>query len=224
MLFQTQDYNFWLYTLSAIPQTLAAMFALVIAVLVYRLSAADKTLERDIIKINPFLFPIFKEIEIHEIEGMRSVEILAKLNEAIDKRLKEEDDNLGLSAIDYINLHKLYKLKIDEYHRFYEPDKKRIFHYIKHKRDKIDFHTKVKQINKRVFYWLSIFTGLTIFVSLFFLRNYDLFPSCANFIINIILAMALINVFFIILGIMAMVFTKEIKIRFPNLYSQLLKI
>ena len=213
-----QDSNFWFYTLSAIPQTLAAMFALIIAVLVYRLEANDRVIERDIAQSKDFLFPIFPEIEIHHIEAMGHKEHLAKLEEALNLRLKENKKFLSLSQENYNRLFDIYKLKIREYHRFYDPDEKRIFSYLQQKKDSISIHIKSKKVISLSFLASSIVTSLTILLTLFFLPRYHSFGAPET-VIKWVNGVTLFNVFLITASVIVMVFTE----RLLSLYKRTLK-
>lgn len=206
MVFQIQDYNFWFYTLSAIPQTLAAMFALVIAVFVFRTEELDKVITRDIQDSKRFLLPIFKNLEIHEIEAMTGREYFKKLETALDYILKKDVKNLGIEQFFYDRLKELYMTKIEEYERHYSPDENRIFNYLLVKKDSIRTHVLSRKFIEICFFVLIILTTLLIFFSIYYLPRASLCMICK---FQIIYALALVNILAIAMGVLIMVFTKR---------------
>ena len=211
MVLQLQDYNFWFYTLSAIPQTLAAMFALVIAVLVFRTGELNRVINRDVEDSKRFLLPIFKNLEIHEIEAMTGKEYLGKLETAVEHILKKDAQNLGIEKDDYERLKKLYQTKIEEYERYYSPDENRIFNYLLVKKDSIRTHILSRNLVEICFFVLIILTTLIIFFSLYYLPQSSLDLICKFKVIHIL---ALLNTLAIAAGVLIMVFTLSLELNF----------
>lgn len=200
------DSNSWFYTLSAIPQTLAAMFALVIAVFVFRTEELNKLIARDINDSKKFLLPIFDNLEIHEIEAMTGKEYLRKIEGAVENILKKDSPNLGMDEGKYDRLRLLYKTKIAEYERGYSPDENRIFKYLQVKKDSIKTHILSGNAIEICFFILIIITSLMIFLSLYYLPR---FSPCLVGRFQSIHIFAIVNIFAIAAGVIFMVFTKR---------------
>ncbi len=103
----------WYYTLSAIPQTLAAMIALVATFVVYKLSRVSDRVEKERGLVKSFLMHLHPEKEIHHIENMRGEELLIALQEGIAK-LDPEEKDLGFDA--FKKLEALLKEIIESWH------------------------------------------------------------------------------------------------------------
>ncbi len=122
--------DIWLFTLTAIPQTLAAMIALVATFVVYKLSRISDRVEKERNLIKSFLLHLHPDKEIHHVEGMRGEELLTALQEGIAK-LDPEEKDLGFNA--FKKLEALLKEVIESWHLRTGASGRRVYDFLKQK-------------------------------------------------------------------------------------------
>lgn len=176
------DSNYWYYTLSAIPQTLAAMIALAAMFVVFKLDVISKKitegridLRRFILLVTSLLDKNVDSTEIHEIEPLNHKDFL-KLYEKGLINLMPKDDFLGLKEDIYNKYKKEMERIIEkEWHSYYPADPDRIFGYLSMKKE---FFKRLLLDRIRILFLLKVsltMVTLTIIISLIVLPNYDYF-------------------------------------------------
>ncbi|HBT80580.1 MAG: hypothetical protein UW46_C0001G0123 [Candidatus Yanofskybacteria bacterium GW2011_GWF1_44_227] len=194
--------EYWYYTLSAIPQTLATMIALVAtfgAVNLNMLSSKITEIRKDP-RIRRFILlgtsQLDKEIhatEIHQIDALTNNDYLSLFQKCLD-RLDPRSETLGLEG----KIFEKYKAEMlevihSEWHSFYGPDPDRIYGYLSMKRDvlKMSVLDKKKIINNL---GLSLSLAvLTIVISLLALPNYDYFCG-STLLVSSVVILAVLSV------------------------------
>lgn len=136
------DNNYWYYTLSAIPQTLAAMIALAATFVVFKLSIiserikeARKDLRRFILLATSNLDKKLYQTEIHEIEPLSNNKFLELYETGLDN-LKSDAEFLGLDKGMFEKYGKeMFRIINKEWHSFYTAKDFRIFGYLVMKKE-----------------------------------------------------------------------------------------
>ncbi len=121
---------FWYYTLSAIPQALAAMIAVVATFVVYKVSRVSDRTEREKDAIKRFILVLHPEKEIHEIERMRGWDVWSALSDGVAK-LNPKEANLGFAG--YKELEKLFKEIASYWQRSFEVTEERVYEFLNQK-------------------------------------------------------------------------------------------
>ncbi len=124
------DLGFWYYTLSAIPQALAAMIAVVATFVIYKVSRVSDRTEREKDVIKRFLLVLNPEKEIHDIESMRGWDVLRALREGVAK-LDPKQPKLGFA--NYNDLQKLFGELASSWQRGFEVSESRVYEFLKQK-------------------------------------------------------------------------------------------
>lgn len=126
------DLGFWYYTLSAIPQALAATIAVVATFVIYKVSRVSDRTEREKDSIKRFILVLNPEQEIHHIESMRGWDVLRALREGLEK-LDKSKEGLGFGG--YAKLEKLFKEIVSDWQRSFEVNEARIYEFLHQKAD-----------------------------------------------------------------------------------------
>lgn len=124
------DLSFWYFTLSAIPQALAATIAVVATFVVYKVSRVSDRTEREKAITKRFILVLNPDTEIHHIESMRGWDVLKALQEGVSK-LNPKESELGFAG--YKNLEKLFKEMANEWQRSFEVNEQRIYEFLHQK-------------------------------------------------------------------------------------------
>lgn len=166
--------DIWLFTLAAIPQTLAAMIALVATFVVYKLSRVSDRVEKERGLVKSFLLHLHPEKEIHHIEGMRGEELLEALQEGIAK-LDPEEKDLGFDA--FKKLEALLKEIIEAWHLRTGASGQKIYDFLQQKENIFRnlVHTRKLAINLLVA--CLFLTALPTCLSLLALPNVEYFAE-----------------------------------------------
>jgi hypothetical protein len=125
------DSSFWFYTLSAIPQTLAAIIALTATFVIFKLNHIGSRTQIEYDEIKEWVMPLLPDIGIHDLTKLDDSEMLKKLEEGIGK-LDEKKDKLGFKGYD--KLCALYQNVIDSHKRHFNPTEERIYEYLLEKK------------------------------------------------------------------------------------------
>src|SRR3989339_108620 len=91
--------NYWYYTLSAIPQTLAAMIALTATFIVFKLNFLSQQIYKNRSDLARFILLLssFQGKEIHDIEPLSDKDFIQLYEEGLAK-IHNEKEKLGLDA------------------------------------------------------------------------------------------------------------------------------
>lgn len=87
--------NCWFYTLSAIPQTLGAIIALVAIFVIFKLDHTEDRTKKEHGEITRWLPHLFPELEISEITKMNDSAVLQRLQDGL-RKLNRTEPLLGL--------------------------------------------------------------------------------------------------------------------------------
>jgi hypothetical protein len=171
------DPNSWFYTLSAIPQTLAATIALAATFVVFKLNFIQQKI-RDIRKdLRRFILLLtsYRSKEIHDIEPL-SDEGFLKLYEESLRNIKPESVNFGLDQSIYKKLSKeMERIILEEWHSFFRAEdnrNNRIFGYLDIKKNIFENLLKKKENSLKSLGWSLFVATIVIIISLVSLPNY----------------------------------------------------
>ncbi|TSC81886.1 MAG: hypothetical protein G01um101419_719 [Parcubacteria group bacterium Gr01-1014_19] len=164
----------WYYTLSAIPQTLAAMIALVATFVVYKLSRVSDRIEKERGLVKSFLLHLHPEKEIHHIEGMRGEELLEALQEGIAK-LDPEEKDLGFSS--FKKLEALLKDIIEAWHLRTGASGQRIYDFLRQKENIFRNLVHTRKLAIKLLVACLFLTAVPTCVSLLALPNIEYFTA-----------------------------------------------
>lgn len=168
--------DYWYYTLSAVPQTLAAMIALAATFFVFRLDFLSEEMRKNRKDLARFLLLLAQEQgEIHNIETKSDEDFFIFYKEMLDK-IKPDEDKFGLPPETYAKLEQeMQRIIHEDWKSFFLPRSFRIAKYLDMKKDNFEKLLSTKS----TIHWLlgsSLLTvALTIIISLFALPNYDVF-------------------------------------------------
>ncbi len=170
--------NYWYYTLSAIPQTLAAMIALSATFFVFRLDYISKEIKKsrnDLLRFTILLAPE-PQGEIDIIERKTEEDFFEFYKQALE-RIKPDQSKLGLDNKIYIRLNAEMQRIItsDEWHSRFYSNSTRIANYLYAKRDILKRLIAVKKMMRNRLRWTLSITTLIIVASLSILPNRDVF-------------------------------------------------
>lgn len=164
----------WYYTLSAIPQTLAAMIALVATFVVYKLSRISDRVEKERSLVKSFLLHLHPEKEIHHIEGMRGDELLEALQEGIAK-LDPEEKDLGFSA--FKKLEAILKEIIESWHLRTGASGQKVYDFLKQKESIFGNLVQARKYSMRLLVICLFLTAIPTCASLLILPNVEYFAA-----------------------------------------------
>ena len=180
--------NFWFYTLSAIPQTLAAVIALSATFVIFKLNHIESRTQKEYDEIREWIMPLLPDLEIHDITKLNDSGMLARLSEGI-KKLKRDEANLGFDGYD--KLRDLYKEVIVAHKRHFDATEHRVYDYLVEKERLL---TSLLEVRKTALQRLKnslILTVLPIACSIILLPLCDKL-SCYGF--GLVLAMVVLAV------------------------------
>jgi len=192
--------NYWYYTLSAIPQTLAAMIALAATFVVFKLNFSSEQiykcrtdLARPILLLTSFI-----NKEIHDIEPLSDQDFIQLYEEGL-ANIYIGKDNLGLKQELYNKLVKeMERIIHEEWKSWFRAKPQRIYGYLVMKKDilirLIDAKKKSLQLLRLSLFLASLVIGVSLLILpyLDFLKIY-FDPSL---IVSIIMLGSLISVSF----------------------------
>lgn len=128
--------NFWFYSLSAIPQTLAAMITLAATFVVFKLNFIQEKI-RDIRKdLRRFILLLtsYEKKEIHHIEPLSDEDFLNLYDESL-KSIKPNEKNLGLNAGVYERLRaEMSRIIYEDWKSGFSADENRVYGYLNAKK------------------------------------------------------------------------------------------
>jgi len=180
--------NYWYYTLSAIPQTLAAMIALTATFFAFRLNLTSEKIKKnreDLMRFTLLLAPN-KQGEIDNIER-KTEEGFFNLYEQVLNEIKPGEQNLGLNIVTYEKVkHEMDRIIKEDWRSYYGAGEERISKYLYAKKDILKNLLNIKKMGKSLFGWSLSLTTLMIIISLSTLPSHDIF-YCPRLIMGIIL-------------------------------------
>lgn len=171
--------NYWFYTLSAIPQTLAAMIALAAMFVVFRLDVISKKIDESRIELRRFILLVTSRLdkeknqtEIHEIEPLSHDNFL-KLYEKGLNSLVPNNEFLGLEREVYRKYgDEMWRIINQEWRSYYSVDKDRIFGYLTMKKEVFERLLLIKRKSLFLLITSLAISAITISASLCVLPNY----------------------------------------------------
>lgn len=165
--------NYWYYTLSAIPQTLAAMIALAATFFVFRLNFISEEIRRNRKDLSRFILLLApgSQGEIHIIEQKTEEEFLEFYEQALEQ-IKFNRPNLGFEK--YEKLEKeMWRIISKDWNSYFKARPERIANYLYMKRDILKYMLSVKKMAKSLLGLTLLATTLMIILSLCILPNHD---------------------------------------------------
>jgi len=189
------DSNFWFYTLSTIPQTLAAIIALTATFVIFKLNHIESRTQKEYDEIKEWIMPLLPDIEIHEITRLNDSAMLQKLKEGINK-LNPEESNLGFDGYD--KLRDLYKNVIASHKRQFDPTEQRIHEYLLEKERILTSLLEVRnnalyRLKKSLFFTVPSIVGSIIFLPLYE-SLYGRVVSCSIVILLLLIVLTIVAV------------------------------
>lgn len=186
------DLSFWFYTLNAIPQTLGALVALVVAFVIYRIGEIDKLLGRDIPRVKRCLLAV-TDATISELNEQSSREIVTDLQRFV-AGLDVKKKNLGLALARYSELEELFDRMTDEEYGIISSDSEEMYLYLQEKANKIDVSLKSRTLIMEYFKVSVVLSLFTIIVSLALLPQASFFrPDIQGFIVACVLFITVVS-------------------------------
>lgn len=190
-----QDNYFWFYTLSTIPQTLAAMIALAATFVVFKLNfitvkiqKSRKDLARFILLLTSYLHK-----EIHDIEPLSDKKFVELYEKAL-KNIKPDFPNLGLEIGIYVRMqNEMQRIIREDWKSRFPARQGRIVGYLKMQKKIFRSLLTERNTSLRLLGCSLIFTTLTIALSLFALPHFDIFKD-PHFVVAFVLVLSLISV------------------------------
>jgi len=189
--------NYWYYTLSAIPQTLAAMIALAATFVVFKLSFIFEQIRKNRSDLSRFILLLtsFMKKEIHDIEPLNDRDFI-KLYEKGLANIKEDQDYFGLDKGIYEKLVSEMDriIQSDEWRSLFKAKPFRIYGYLNMKKNILKRLVDARMVSLRWLFWSLLITILTMAASLSVLPIYDIFSNPPVVVTSILLA-SLISIF-----------------------------
>jgi len=187
--------SYWYYTLSAIPQTLAAMVALSATFFVFRLNFISEEIKKnrkDLLRFTLLLAAEQGEIDI--IEQKTEEEFLEFYKEVL-KKIKPDQPNLGLGENQiYEKLAtEMQRIISEDWRSYFRAKPERVARYLHTKRKLLENLLSIKKMAKRLFGCTLLTTTFVVTVSLLALPNYDIIRYPRT-IVYIILSCSLVSV------------------------------
>ena len=191
--------DFWLYTLSAIPQTLGAIVALTATFVIFKLDHIEERTKLEYDEIKDWVLTILFELGIHEISRLDDYALLEKLRKSIEK-LDPNSDRFGLEDARFNQLYAMYehvlishKRKMDNY--------KNIYLYLQEKERVLSSLINVRR-NALIRLRTSLFlTSAPIVLSLITLLVFPLLASCGPVIIAALVILSISAVAYTVLSV-----------------------
>jgi hypothetical protein len=190
------DTNYWYYTLSAVPQTLAATIALAATFSVVKLDQLSKKIYDARVDLRRFMLLITSEVEgvekeIHDIEPLQDKAFLA-LYERCFNTLKPRDNSLGVSNGIYVRLQREMSRIIKlEWHSGYPARSFRIYGFLKMKKDLFKLMLLARSESMRLMLLSLVFAVSNIVISLLVLPNYNYFNGSIKIVYAVVFLAAL---------------------------------
>ncbi|MDQ5968854.1 MAG: hypothetical protein QG579_11 [Patescibacteria group bacterium] len=199
--------DYWYYTLSAIPQTLAAVIALAAAFTTLKLDYISKIIKETRIDLRRFILLTTSKLdikEIHTIEPLSDKEFLKVFKEGLSS-LDEHNHQLGLTS-DMFNKYsdEMFRIINKDWNSRYGPDDFRVFGYLKMKKE--IFEKLIEQKDEIIYLMTSslILVGFVITVSLIILPSYNCFNGSKLLVYGIVTG-SVISIIVTILSILKIV-------------------
>jgi manganese-dependent inorganic pyrophosphatase len=190
--------NYWYYTLSAIPQTLAAMIALAATFFVFKINTLSEKMDDIRSSLSRFIILLAppKQGEIHVIERKTNEEFFEFYKDGLG-RLDVARDNLGLEHNTYLKLQREMRRKIEmDWNSSFSARGSRIIGYLTIKRDTLCHLLSTKKMIRGLLKWDLWITASAVFLALFALPNYDFVSGIQHLVVYIILVVSLISVLY----------------------------
>lgn len=201
-----ENSNYWFYTLSAVPQTLAAMIALAATFVVFRVNTISKKIEESRNDLRRFMLLVTSILskedssEIHEIEPLNHKDFLALYDKGLSK-LDVKEKYLGLGEAKYKKYEdEMFRIINKEWYSYYPPDKERIFGYLNMKKE--IFHKLLLEKDASQF-WLNlslILVSSTIIISMVILPNFTYFNG-SKCVVGFVIFLATISILITSIGV-----------------------
>lgn len=187
--------NYWYYTLSAIPQTLAAMVALSATFFVFRLNFISEEIKKnrkDLLRFTLLLAEEQGEIDI--IERKTEEEFLEFYKQVL-KKVKPDQPNLGLgeNRIYEKLAAEMQRIISEDWRSYFRAKPERVAKYLYTKKELLENLLSIKKMAKRLFGYTLMITTFVVSASLLVLPNYNLIHY-PRLIVYTILFFSLISV------------------------------
>jgi len=197
------DSNFWFYTLSAIPQTVASLIALSATFVVFKLNTIDSNINTDIYHIKIFLNVLNNNFEPY-IRRKNIKEILQPLKKEIEK-LDSKKKFLGLEEIVFNNLTSACRYIISgERVTWYPLSEQNLYKFVKYKYDSLLDGDLSKQKILDSLKKVLILSAISVTSCLFLLLNSQIFISknySTTFIIYFLSIFSILSIIYTIYSI-----------------------
>jgi hypothetical protein len=191
--------DFWLYTLSAIPQTLGALVALTATFVIFKLDHVEERTKREYEEIKDWVLTILFELKVHDITKFDDYALLEKLNESIEK-LDPDKDRFGLEDTRFNQLYSMYehvlishKRKIDNYKNIYE--------YLLEKKRVLSSLIDVRRNALTRLRISLLLTSAPIVLSLIALPAFPLLAECGPMIVSALALFSIVAVVYTVLSV-----------------------
>lgn len=187
--------NYWYYTLSAIPQTLAAIIALAATFVVFKLNFLSEQIRKSRNDLSRFILLLtsFKHKEIHDIEPLSDRSFVRLYEEGLTN-INNDQNNLGLDPGIYKRLEKeMERIINDEWRSNFRARPNRIYGYLEMKKDILKNFLDAKRRSILLLLGSLSLTTIVIVVSLFMLPNYNFFCN-PYLVLTIIMIASLVSV------------------------------
>ncbi|OHA03498.1 MAG: hypothetical protein A3J58_03230 [Candidatus Sungbacteria bacterium RIFCSPHIGHO2_02_FULL_52_23] len=187
-----QDLNFWFFTLSAIPQTLGALVALVVAFVIYRIGEIDRLLGRDIPRMKRCLLAA-TDATIAELNEQSSREILRDLQKFL-ATMDPERSELGLELPRHAELVEVFDRMTDEEYGIVSSNSREIYLYLQEKANKIEVSLNSRALILEYLKVSVILSLFTIVASLGIMPQSSFFlPQTRGFIVACVLFLTVVS-------------------------------
>lgn len=191
--------DFWLYTLSAIPQTLGAIVALTATFVIFKLDHVEERTKREYDETKDWVLTILFELKVHDITKLDDNAMLEKLNESIEK-LDPDKDRFGLEDSRFNQLYSMYehvlilhKRKIDNYKNIYE--------YLLEKKRVLSSLIDVRRNALTRLRISLLFTSAPIVLSLIALSTFPLLAGCGPIIVSALALFSIVAVVYTVFSV-----------------------
>lgn len=165
------DSNSWFYSLSAIPQTLAAMIALTATFVVYKLSRIKDYISRHAEEVKIFLPHLVPEEKITDPGSIFEEKVAELLGRGL-KKLDISKEDLGTT--EFKHLKNAFDNILHLQHIHLESTKENLFDYLNHKNQIITTLINKKNLANRALKNSLFFTAMPIALSLVLLPLYGI--------------------------------------------------
>ncbi len=177
-----EDTNYWYYTLSAIPQTLAAVVALAATFVVFKLSLVQQKTDKQLELARRLVSPLCPENEIDDIEKMTAEQVLVELNNGSLALQKQTDPRL--IEFRYKELSELLTEIRDENHQKFPVTNARVDLFIKQRQAAVEQLVANRHRILKLLKLSIVFTLIPLTLSILILPSLPLLMAYATPIIN----------------------------------------